>query len=161
MRTAREEPGSYGAENEGVEMAFSVLEQQEGEDYYIILLTFRPQGNFSGNPGSEEFFITKEGSIDHRQVMGLPSKADNWEPIGNRSKYKSDMTKVPDWVRKEIRRLQNRGELKRLQDSGQAAFLRGRTFVYRIEAGNQGDDSIFVARRIKSKGKSSKNSSRR
>ena len=32
MRTAREEPGSYGSENEGVEMAFSVLEEQEGEE---------------------------------------------------------------------------------------------------------------------------------
>ena len=75
MRTAREEPGNYGAAYEGVDMFFEAVEEEEDEDYYVITLSFRPQGDFSGTPGREQFFITKEGLVDHRQVAA-PLRSD-------------------------------------------------------------------------------------
>ena len=48
MRAAREDPGDYGRRFRGVAMAFDVVEAEETEDHYIITLSFRPQGQFSG-----------------------------------------------------------------------------------------------------------------
>ena len=42
------------------------------EDYYEITLSIRPQGEFLGTPGQEQFFIQKEGMVAHRQVLALP-----------------------------------------------------------------------------------------
>ena len=71
MQTARESPGNYGRRFSGVPMAFEVAQAEEDEDYYNVTLSFRPQGQFSGTPGQEQFFIEKEGAIAHRQVLGL------------------------------------------------------------------------------------------
>jgi len=72
MRTAREDPGNYGRTYSGVRMVFDVTEEEDGEDYYIITLSFRPEGDFSGTPGQEQFFIEKEGAVAVRQVRSLP-----------------------------------------------------------------------------------------
>lgn len=72
MQTARETPGDYGGRFSGVSMAFEIIESGEDEDYYAITLSFRPQGDFAGTPGREQFFIEKEGAIAHRQVLALP-----------------------------------------------------------------------------------------
>jgi hypothetical protein len=72
MRTAREDPGNYGTRFTGVRMVFDAVEQEEGDDYYIVTLSFRPEGDFAGAPGREQFFIEKEGVVAHRQVLGLP-----------------------------------------------------------------------------------------
>ena len=72
MRTAREAPGEYGSRYSRVPMAFEVMGEEETEDHYVITLTFRPQGEFLGTPGQEQFFIEKEGSVAHRQVMSIP-----------------------------------------------------------------------------------------
>ena len=69
MRTARESPGDYGRRLSGVSMAFEVVEEEDTEDHYVITLSFRPQGRFTGTPGQEQFFIEKEGAIAHRQVL--------------------------------------------------------------------------------------------
>ena len=53
-------------------MAFDVLEAEETEDHYVITLSFRPQGEFDGRAGREQFFIEKEGNVAHRQVLSLP-----------------------------------------------------------------------------------------
>ena len=53
-------------------MAFFVAEQEEGEDYYVITLSFRPEGDYAGTPGQEQFYIAKEGLVSHRQVLALP-----------------------------------------------------------------------------------------
>ena len=68
MRTAREAPGEYGNRYSRVLMAFEVMGEEETEDHYVITLTFRPQGEFVGTPGQEQFFIEKEGSVAHRQA---------------------------------------------------------------------------------------------
>lgn len=57
MRTAREAPGDYGSRFANTTMAFEVVEDTETEDHYTITLSFRPQGQFSGRPGQEQFFI--------------------------------------------------------------------------------------------------------
>jgi len=75
MRTARETPGNYGRRFRNSPMAFEVVEDEDTEDHYVITLSFRPQGQFSGTPGQEQFFIEKEGAIAHRQVLGLPLPA--------------------------------------------------------------------------------------
>ena len=57
MRTAREAPGVYGRRFQNVPMAFEVAEEQETEDYYVVTLSLRPQGEFTGTPGVEQFFF--------------------------------------------------------------------------------------------------------
>ena len=63
MRTARDAPGDYGSQFANITMAFDVVEGTETEDHYVVTLSFRPQGQFSGSPGQEQFFIEKEGNI--------------------------------------------------------------------------------------------------
>jgi len=72
MQTARETPGDYGNQFSGIPMAFEVVEAEEDEDYYTVTLSLRPQGQFTGTPGQEQYFIEKEGVIAHRQVLSLP-----------------------------------------------------------------------------------------
>ena len=72
MQTARETPGEYGGRFRDSSMAFEITESSEDEDYYIVTLGVRPQGDFSGTTGQEQFFISKEGEVAHRQVLSLP-----------------------------------------------------------------------------------------
>ena len=74
MRTARESPGAYGRRFTDVPMAFEVVEAEETEDHYVITLTFRPEGEFTGTTGREQFFIEKEGAVALRQVLSLPGR---------------------------------------------------------------------------------------
>ena len=45
---------------------FEIAESSEDEDYYIVTLGVRPQGDFSGTSRQEQFFINKEGEVAHR-----------------------------------------------------------------------------------------------
>lgn len=72
MRTAREAPDAYGRRFRNVPMAFEVAGEEETEDHYRITISFRPEGEFAGRPGREQFFIEKEGAIALRQVLSLP-----------------------------------------------------------------------------------------
>lgn len=38
----------------------------------MVTLSVRPQGQFTGTPGQEQFFIAKEGNVAHWQVLSLP-----------------------------------------------------------------------------------------
>ena len=58
--------------DQGESLGYISLEQEEGEDYYIVTLSLRPQGDFEGTAGQEQFFIEKEGNVAHRQVLSLP-----------------------------------------------------------------------------------------
>ena len=75
MRTARDEPGEYGADFRDVRMAYEVAEANETEDHYVVTLSFRPEGRFAGTPGQEQFYIEKEGAVAVRQVLSLPGRA--------------------------------------------------------------------------------------
>ncbi|MCH8226302.1 MAG: hypothetical protein IIC97_10590, partial [Chloroflexi bacterium] len=72
MQASRETPGEYGRRFSGVPMAFDIVEAEETEDYYVVTLSVRPQGEFSGVAGREQFFIEKEGAVAVRQVLSLP-----------------------------------------------------------------------------------------
>ena len=77
MRTARETPGDYGRRFRTANMAVEVVEDTETEDHYVVTLSFRPGGEFTGTPGREQFFITKEGAVSIRQVLdpiGVPRR---------------------------------------------------------------------------------------
>ena len=76
MRTAREAPGAYGRRFRNVPMAFEVAEDEETEDHYVVTLSFRPEGEFTGTPGQEQFFIEKTGTVEVRQVLSLPRLAE-------------------------------------------------------------------------------------
>ena len=73
MQTARDAPGDYGRRFRDIRMVFQPVQEEEGEDYYVVTLSFRPEGDFAGNPGQEQFFIEKEGRVAHRQVLSHPS----------------------------------------------------------------------------------------
>jgi hypothetical protein len=75
MRTARETPGEHGQALSGTRMAYQLVEQENGNDYYIVTLSFRPEGDFAGTEGHEQFFIEKEGTVAYRQVLSLPRSA--------------------------------------------------------------------------------------
>jgi tetratricopeptide (TPR) repeat protein len=74
IQTARESPGEYGSQYQGVPMVFESVDDSENEDYYVVTLSLRPQGDFSGRPGQEQFFIEKEGTVAVRQVLSLPRR---------------------------------------------------------------------------------------
>lgn len=60
MRTAAETPGTYGSSFANKPMAFEVVEAEETEDHYVITLGFRPQGEYAGRPGREQFSFRKK-----------------------------------------------------------------------------------------------------
>ena len=72
MRAAMDTPVDYGRAFAKLRMAFEVTEAVETEDHYVVTLSFRPQGDFSGTPGREQFYIEKEGTVAIRQVLALP-----------------------------------------------------------------------------------------
>ena len=74
MRTARETPGAYGRRLRNIPMAFAVVGDSETEDHYVVTLSYRPEGQFTGTPGQEQFFIEKEGVVAFRQVLSLPRR---------------------------------------------------------------------------------------
>jgi len=55
-------------------MVFEVAESGEDDDFYTVVLSVRPQGNFDGTPGQEQFVVGKEGTIAVRQVLSLPTQ---------------------------------------------------------------------------------------
>ncbi|MCH7622049.1 MAG: hypothetical protein IH870_09140, partial [Chloroflexi bacterium] len=75
MQTARDNPGNYGTQFSDVPMVFDLVDQEDGEDYYIVTLSLRPEGDFAGTAGQEQFFIQKEGAVAYRQVRSLPRAA--------------------------------------------------------------------------------------
>jgi len=76
MRTAREEPGNYGVDFAGIQMVFEVASsEQDSEEeggLFHVRLSYRPEGNFQGQPGIEEFIFTDVGEMEIRQVLSWP-----------------------------------------------------------------------------------------
>ena len=46
--------------------------EEEGEDYYYIRLSYRPETGFRGEPGIEQFTIDKAGPIELREIVQRP-----------------------------------------------------------------------------------------
>jgi hypothetical protein len=85
VRTAVETPGDYGRQYRGVAMVFEAVESGEDEDFYNITLSVRPQGNFAGSPGQEQFVVGKEGTIAFRQVLSFPTQTSGSGSGGGRA----------------------------------------------------------------------------
>ena len=92
VRTAVETPGDYGRQYQGVTMVFEAVESGEDEDFYNITLSFRPQGNFAGTPGQEQFVVGKEGTIAVRQVLSFPTQTSGSGSGGGRAGG------IPSWL---------------------------------------------------------------
>ena len=73
MQTARETPGDYGERFSGVPMVFAIVAAEGDDDYYRVILDSRLSGDFTGKPGREQFFISKEGEVALRQILSVPS----------------------------------------------------------------------------------------
>ena len=70
MQAARGEPGNYGPTWQTVPMVFEVVDAEETEDDYSLILSFRPESEFAGTPGREQFvFRNKVGEVAFRQVL--------------------------------------------------------------------------------------------
>jgi len=74
LRTASASPGSYGSRHQGVVMVFEVAKATETDGHYMVTLSARPQDEFVGTPGLEQFLIGKDGTIADLQVLSLPTR---------------------------------------------------------------------------------------
>ena len=74
IRTASQTPGIRRRRYRDVPMAFEVVSATEDEETYDIVLSYRPQGDFTGTPGQEHFIIAKHGEIILRQVWSTPKE---------------------------------------------------------------------------------------
>lgn len=85
METARDAPANYGQSFTALQMVFQTIEQEERDDYYIVTLSFRPEGDFFGTPGRERFYIAKEGTVTDRRVIAFPydggKRSFLWRPL--------------------------------------------------------------------------------
>ena len=62
----------YGPRFSGRALAWQMVTQEETEDYYDIRLSYRPAGRFRGEPGLEQFTISKVGDVVLRQILDEP-----------------------------------------------------------------------------------------
>ncbi len=62
MEAARGDASYYGSRFQQVDLAHEVIrhDEEEGEDYYDIRLSFRPAGRYTGQPGGR--------AVHHRQA---------------------------------------------------------------------------------------------
>ena len=137
MRAARDEPGNYGAGFEDIQMVFEVAgsekDSEEDGGLFHIRLSYRPEGNFQGQSGIEEFILTDVGEMEIRQVLSwpvgesvTPDVSSPPQLVGSRSESDRDHIDVvfPDKVleasvRMELKKPEgpiSRGDLKRLDD---------------------------------------------
>ena len=98
MQTAREAPGDYGSKSGRGPMAFDVVETNEAGDYYLVTLSFRPQGDFTGVAGQEQFFIDKDGRFTNSQeypYFGKGSAKAFIFLVDNGEEFESCLSKSP------------------------------------------------------------------
>ena len=62
----------YGPRFSGRALAWQMVTQEETEDYYDIRLSYRPAGRFRGEPGLEQFTISKVDDVVLRQILDEP-----------------------------------------------------------------------------------------
>ena len=71
LRTARAAPGRRRWILRR-KMVFDVLNDSEDENSYTVVLAFRPEGEFDGTPGQEQFKFSKTGRFEGREVLSQP-----------------------------------------------------------------------------------------
>jgi len=80
-RHARENRDFYGRRYANRDMIWEDVDSEEGEDYYYVRLSYRPAGQFHGEPGVERFTIDKTGPVEHREIVRELAGPRNWTPI--------------------------------------------------------------------------------
>ena len=97
---ARDNSTSYGDAYSELNLVWEVISQEDGEDYYDIKLSFRPEGRFRGEPGAEQYIIDKLGRIVHRQMLDAPSGLDSLGTTSSPaiSKPKSLWQRILGWI---------------------------------------------------------------
>ena len=103
IKHAQANHAGYGAGYTDMPLVWDLAETSSlDDDLYHILLHWKPAGDFQGTPGLEEFWVSKMGQLELRQVREWPkpevtvkhgesADADKSEPNSN------DMTKA-DWI---------------------------------------------------------------
>ncbi len=81
VQTARETPWNSGQRFIDTPMVFTVTESGEDEDYYTVILLFRPEAGVTGTPGREKFFISKGGEVVLRQTLDPPRTRGRWPQL--------------------------------------------------------------------------------
>ena len=56
-------------------MVFDFFNDYEDEDTYTIVISFRPEGDFAGTPGQEQFKFRKTGEFEAREVLNPPKSS--------------------------------------------------------------------------------------
>ena len=72
LQTARDNAGFYGRRYATRSPVLEVVSSEEGEDFYYVVVSYRPSARFRGEPGSEQFTIDKTGAIELRQILTEP-----------------------------------------------------------------------------------------
>ena len=57
-------------------IAFEFISEKDPEDHYVVTLYFRPQGDFEGTPGEEQFFINKKALLESGRNSDIITKSD-------------------------------------------------------------------------------------
>jgi hypothetical protein len=75
IQHARDNTEFYGSEYASGELVWEVISQEETEDSYEIKLSYRPDGWFRGEPGTQQLTIGKTGEIELHQILDEPEAA--------------------------------------------------------------------------------------
>ncbi len=69
---ARENRDFYGRRYARQDLAWEVVNQEEGAEAYRIRLSYQPARGFRGEAGVEEFTIGRQGSVQSRHIVSEP-----------------------------------------------------------------------------------------
>lgn len=80
-RDAIEHPELAGSLYRDGRLVFDVESEDEGEDYYYLVLSVQPVSKFKGKPGAVRYTIDKMGRIETRQVVREPTGKKRTLPV--------------------------------------------------------------------------------
>ena len=72
---ARDNRDIYGRRYRRKELTWQVLSEDEREDAYYVRLSYQPAQGFRGEPGVEEFTISRTGSVHSRRIVSQPERS--------------------------------------------------------------------------------------
>lgn len=73
LQHARDNMRFYGRRLSRMPLNWQVVRQEETEHSYNVRLSYRPARHSRGEPGMEQFTITRTGEIQSRQILQQPT----------------------------------------------------------------------------------------
>lgn len=73
LQHARDNTRFYGRALSRMPLSWQVVNREETEQSYNIRLSYRPARHSRGEPGMEQFTITRTGEIQSRQILNQPT----------------------------------------------------------------------------------------